>query len=101
MSDKNAYEEKLETRVDDIKFLLDYIEQQPDIFERIEEIDLDTIVLIGHSFGGATVLEAAKDSRITHVISLDPWMLPISDQISSKNFKLSQPICIINSDSFH
>ncbi len=42
------------------------------------ELDLDSIILMGHSFGGATVLQAAfEDGNIKAVVSLDPFILPI------------------------
>ena len=40
------------------------------------------LVLMGHSFGGITVLGAAKDCKhAVAIISLDPWFFPHKDDI--------------------
>jgi hypothetical protein len=43
-------------------------------------LDLDKIVMSGHSFGGITALSTScKDSRIKVCLPLDPWFLPYKD----------------------
>ena len=40
----------------------------------------EQLVLMGHSFGGITVLGAAKDcSHAVAVVGLDPWFFPHKD----------------------
>ncbi len=39
------------------------------------KLDLDNIVVGGHSFGGMTAIAAARsDDRIKACITLDPWV---------------------------
>lgn len=48
------------------------------------QIDTKRVSLIGHSFGGATVLEmaghCAMKDRVKAVAALDPWMMPMSPE---------------------
>ncbi|XP_066108184.1 platelet-activating factor acetylhydrolase-like [Saccopteryx bilineata] len=61
-------------------------------------IDRNKIAVMGHSFGGATVIQALNDDRRFRCgIALDPWMLPLDDDVYS-NF--SQPLFFINSEHF-
>ncbi|ETW02045.1 hypothetical protein H310_05662 [Aphanomyces invadans] len=47
-----------------------------------EGLNLDHVAAAGHSFGGATVLTAAKrDSRIKVVVGLDMWLEPIDADV--------------------
>lgn len=61
-------------------------------------IDRNRIAVIGHSFGGATVIQAlSEDKRFRCGIALDTWMFPVSDHLYSK---ISQPLFFINSAQF-
>ncbi|KAK7815571.1 hypothetical protein U0070_005683 [Myodes glareolus] len=61
-------------------------------------IDGDKIAVIGHSFGGATVIQTlSEDQRFKCGIALDPWMYPVSEELHSKIF---QPLFFINSAQF-
>ncbi|KAM8777462.1 LOW QUALITY PROTEIN: platelet-activating factor acetylhydrolase [Rhynchonycteris naso] len=63
-----------------------------------DSIDRNKIAVIGHSFGGATVIQALNDDRRFRCgIALDAWMLPLDDDVYS-NF--SQPLFFINSEHF-
>uniref|UniRef100_A0A8C0SHH7 Platelet-activating factor acetylhydrolase n=1 Tax=Canis lupus familiaris TaxID=9615 RepID=A0A8C0SHH7_CANLF len=63
-----------------------------------DSIDRDKIAVIGHSFGGATVLQAlSEDQRFRCGIALDAWMLPLDDAIYSR---IPQPLFFINSERF-
>ena len=43
-------------------------------------MNLDNCYLMGHSFGGATVLlTASKDDRFKAVVAIDPWMFPVKE----------------------
>ncbi|KAL1771432.1 platelet-activating factor acetylhydrolase [Sigmodon hispidus] len=61
-------------------------------------IDEDKIAVIGHSFGGATVIHTlSEDQRFKCGIALDPWMYPVSEELYSK---IPQPLFFINSEQF-
>ncbi|XP_075836786.1 platelet-activating factor acetylhydrolase [Microtus pennsylvanicus] len=61
-------------------------------------IDGDKIAVIGHSFGGATVIQTlSEDQRFKCGIALDPWMYPVSEELHSK---IPQPLFFINSEQF-
>ncbi|XP_066215356.1 platelet-activating factor acetylhydrolase [Saccopteryx leptura] len=63
-----------------------------------DSIDRNKIAVMGHSFGGATVIQALHDDqRFRCGIALDAWMLPLDDDVYSK---FSQPLFFINSEHF-
>ncbi|XP_054474468.1 platelet-activating factor acetylhydrolase isoform X2 [Anoplopoma fimbria] len=61
-------------------------------------MDLCRIAAVGHSFGGATVIEAlCKEVKFKCGIALDSWMFPLDDEIFPR---VKQPIFFINSEKF-
>jgi hypothetical protein len=45
---------------------------------------------MGHGFGATTAISfAAKDDRIKKIITFDPWLMPIHEEISSKAIRIS------------
>lgn len=66
----------------------------------IGRLDLEDLVMMGHSFGGATALNTiSKRQEFKYCILLDPWMFPIKDEELYK--KVQQPILFINTQTFH
>ncbi|VDP18085.1 unnamed protein product, partial [Soboliphyme baturini] len=64
----------------------------------IDSFDFDRTAIIGHSFGGATVIGALAESEAFKVgVVLDGWMFPLSADVYSR---VPQPILFLNSDSF-
>nr|XP_014348591.1 PREDICTED: platelet-activating factor acetylhydrolase isoform X2 [Latimeria chalumnae] len=61
-------------------------------------IDLCKVAIMGHSFGGATVVQSlSKDTRFRCGVALDSWMFPLGDEVYSK---VIQPLFFINSERF-
>ena len=55
------------------------------------------LYLMGHSFGGSTVLLASSlDTRVKAVLALDPWMLPLAKQ----KFTIDKPTQVVNTVQF-
>jgi pimeloyl-ACP methyl ester carboxylesterase len=62
---------------------------------------MDNLTVMGHGFGATTVIMAAsKDNRIKKVVTYDPWISPLKDEILSKVIMVHQPHCSINSELF-
>ncbi|XP_030201051.1 platelet-activating factor acetylhydrolase [Gadus morhua] len=62
-------------------------------------MDLCRIAAVGHSFGGATVIQSlCQEVRFKCGIALDVWMTPLDEEIFPK---VKQPIFFINSEKFH
>lgn len=61
-------------------------------------MDLCKIAIMGHSFGGATVIEGlCKEGKFKCGVALDTWMFPIDEEIFPR---VKQPIFFINSEKF-
>ncbi|XP_053919465.1 platelet-activating factor acetylhydrolase isoform X3 [Cuculus canorus] len=64
-----------------------------------DSVDTSRIAVMGHSFGGATVIESlSKETRFRCGIALDAWMLPVGDDIYQNS--VQQPLLFINSEKF-
>lgn len=63
-----------------------------------DSVDVNKIAIMGHSFGGATVLQTlSEDKRFRCGIALDAWMFPLGDEVYPR---IPQPLFYINSEQF-
>ena len=46
------------------------------------QLDMNSLTLMGHGFGATTAINyASKDERVKKLITLDPWLIPIKDEV--------------------
>ncbi|XP_037698758.1 platelet-activating factor acetylhydrolase isoform X2 [Choloepus didactylus] len=70
-----------------------------DVKQLKDSIDRNKIAISGHSFGGATVIQAlSEDQRFRCGIALDAWLFPLGDEVYTR---IPQPLFFINSEKFH
>ncbi|XP_014258506.1 platelet-activating factor acetylhydrolase-like isoform X2 [Cimex lectularius] len=109
----NHYEirnEQLHKRVDEMKKILDILEDlnrgevtnvlpstfDLQLFKGL--LDLNSVCISGHSFGGATsLLTMQTDDRISCGVILDGWMFPLKDEC----IEIDKPLLFINTRTFH
>ncbi|KAK9505274.1 hypothetical protein O3M35_009365 [Rhynocoris fuscipes] len=61
-------------------------------------LDMSSLCLMGHSFGGATsLLTMANDDRPSCGVILDGWMFPLKEE----NIQIAKPLIFINTQTFH
>ncbi len=88
--------QQLNTRVADIKFILD---QMSTTNQLANQIDFNRIGALGHSYGGATVIQSAyEDNRIKAVLTLDSWMNPLPDHVLKNG--IEQPFLYLGRPSW-
>jgi len=100
---------QLKYRVHEIKKTLDLVnsinigEEVTNVLEDLDLspfvglFDLESPVLAGHSFGGAsTLLALEQDSRFKVGLVLDGWLYPLKNEIMNP----PQPMIFINTESF-
>lgn len=62
---------------------------------------MDSLTVMGHGFGATTAIcVASKDTRVKRVVTFDPWLTPLKDEILSRSITVTQPHCSINSEMF-
>ncbi|MCF7824460.1 MAG: dienelactone hydrolase family protein [Candidatus Marinimicrobia bacterium] len=69
--------------VRDMSFIIDQLNQHPeDPFLRNLPVDPDHIGVLGHSLGGAAIINlAAVDERVDAALALDTWYIPVPDSV--------------------
>lgn len=84
--------------IDHGKPLKNILDLDFDVKQLKGSIDRSKIALIGHSFGGATVIQTlSEDPRFSCGVALDAWMIPLGDEVYTK---IPQPLFFINSERF-
>jgi len=71
--------------VKDMSFMIDQIEKgNSDPFLRDLPLNLEHIGAVGHSLGGAAIINlVAEDERIDAAMALDTWYIPVPDSVLS------------------
>jgi len=81
---------QLNTRVADVRFLLDTLTKINQAIHFNGLMDLNRVGVLGHSYGGATAIQVAfEDKRFRSCLVLDSWMNPLSTNVL--NSGISQP----------
>ena len=84
-------EKHLSIRSQDISFIIDQIEKLDTIDPALSLLcDSQNISLMGHSFGGSTVLSTLlREKNINSCIALDSWTLPMPSNEINQNINTS------------
>jgi alpha-beta hydrolase superfamily lysophospholipase len=80
----------------------DFLKQTLKLSQNVQ-LNLDKLIVSGHSMGGATALRVGNsDERVKGVLTNDPWLMPISEDITTDklNFRSGQHVFIANSEHF-
>lgn len=57
---------------------------------------------MGHGFGATTaIVMGSKDRRIRKLVTLDPWIAPLKEEILDKVIGINQAHCSVNSELFN
>jgi len=98
IDDFTARNEQVRIRADNVSFAIDKLTSgAPTVLK--DKLDFSRIAVIGHSFGGATVVKAVKeDARISCGVGLDPWLYPLSEEDKTKDTKT--PLLFVGSHEY-
>ena len=83
---------KVKVRENESKLLIDYISAknfaQDNLFmDNRVTLDLQKLLMTGHSMGGATALRVGNsDKRVKSILTHDPWLAPLSQEIVEGTF---------------
>lgn len=95
--DRELRDKQLEVRVSEVVHLIDEMHQTDYLqevcgFEPSVGLDLDHLILGGHSFGAATALAVSQqDERVKAMFGLDDWIWCLVEGIRDGKFTLTQP----------
>lgn len=71
-----------------------------ELSDLVGKIDVESLSVGGHSFGGATALLAlSRREEFKQGILLDPWMYPIKEE--HLDSKVTKPLIFVNTYTFH
>lgn len=91
--------EEIKQLIDDIsdpKFCQQVLGFGPEV-----SLDLDKLIMAGHSFGGMTAIDVAlHDERVKAIWTFDPWLWCIHEDITQKKVKIKQPMTHVLSGCF-
>ena len=71
-------------------------------FHESVSLDLDKVVVGGHSFGGMTaIMVSHHDPRVKATFGFDPWLWVVVDKIREGDFSLEQPQMHVVTEHFN
>ena len=97
---------KLSQRKEELTHLIDDICTEGMLQEMLDldsevHMDLNKLILGGHSFGGlTTIFTANTDTRVKCVFGFDAFLYPISEELDAGQINLSQPQMHIITEGF-
>jgi len=93
---------RLGIRAKEMDFLISTAEfLTEELFGTKVTLDKDNYCVAGHSLGATTaVLLAARDPRVKRVLTFDPWLTPLADEIKQGNVKVKVPHCSVGNELF-
>ena len=100
---------QLKIRVEEVTALIDemYQDQGASLLKRLGfpdtlRLDMEKLVLGGHSFGGMTAVKVSEqDTRVKLCATFDPWLYCNHEEIDKGLFKLNIPQIVVSSEKFH
>lgn len=96
----------MEVRKEECKDLIDTLFEdkfaQTELgFDQAVELELDKLIVGGHSFGGMTAIAMSEcDERIKATVTLDPWLWIIIEKIDNREYKVNTAQCHVLSEGF-
>lgn len=93
--DRQIRIDQMETRKEECKSLIDALFEdkfpQTELgFEEGVELELDKLIVGGHSFGGMTAIAMSEcDERVKATVTLDPWLWVIIEKIDNREYKVN------------
>jgi len=83
-------EEEVKELIDEL-YEKDFFKQETLNFPDDLKLDLDKLVVAGHSLGGCTALRVgSSDKRVKATLTNDPWLMPISEEITTDKLNFSK-----------
>ena len=85
--DITPFHKTLEQRVTEVSWIIDEFSKPEFLkdvlnFPAMAKLNMNKLIVSGHSMGGATVIKLAeKDDRANLIMAQDPWLHPIKDEI--------------------
>ena len=96
----------MEIRKEECKNLIDTLFEdkfaQNDLgFDATVELELEKLIVGGHSFGGMTAIAVSEcDERVKATVTLDPWLWIVVEKIDSREYKVNTAQCHVLSEGF-
>jgi len=83
------------------KYVENVLGKDFDLAQFKERLNLTSLTMMGHSFGGATaLLTLGQDSRFKFGVILDPWMFSLKEELNLPN-TIKQPLLFVATETFH
>lgn len=98
---------QLDQRVREVRSLIDEI-SHPNFMQKIGfpegvSLNLDKLIVSGHSFGGMTAIDTSvnEPERVKVCLTFDPWLYCRHADILAHRYLIKQPLIAVSSEEFH